>query len=245
MFQKKLFTLIFIRHDSQILLGLKKRGFGQNKWNGFGGKIEPNESVIEAAVRELREESCLTVKTTDIKHIGHLEFTFEGDSTMMDVRVFSSSIFEGTPTETEEMIPKWFDCDKIPFYDMWPDDSFWFPYMLQVDPGKACGEPLHAQHVMIDFSPRPEDTDEVQERCVDLWNIINSTSTTHLKEVNHPRIDEVIPEETSNGSTKSKEEFVINENSKAFPAIHAVKQLQAKGAVKAALETNVMKTATS
>ncbi|CAK1595719.1 unnamed protein product [Parnassius mnemosyne] len=131
MFLKKIFTLIFIRQDNQILLGLKKRGFGQNKWNGFGGKVELNESVMEAAVRELREESCLMCKTTDLKNIGHLEFTFEGDSTMMDVRVFSSSIFEGTPTETEEMIPKWFDCDKIPFHAMWPDDSLWFPYMLQ------------------------------------------------------------------------------------------------------------------
>lgn len=50
---------------------------------------------------------------------------------MMDVRVFSASIFKGTPTDTEEMAPKWFAFDEIPFQDMWPDDAIWFPYMLK------------------------------------------------------------------------------------------------------------------
>ncbi|KAJ2939130.1 hypothetical protein O0L34_g8443 [Tuta absoluta] len=128
---KKVFTLVFLQKDCQILLGMKKRGFGVGKWNGFGGKLEPNESVIEAAARELKEESCVNVKTSDLNNIGQLEFTFEGDPVMMDVRVFSTSVFEGTPAETEEMTPKWYDLDKIPFQDMWPDDMYWFPYMLK------------------------------------------------------------------------------------------------------------------
>ncbi|XP_068632159.1 oxidized purine nucleoside triphosphate hydrolase-like [Battus philenor] len=131
MSMKKVFTLIFIRKEDQILLGWKKRGFGKNKWNGFGGKLKPNETIKEAAVRELREESSLCVKTTDLMNVGHLEFTFEGDPVMMDVRVFSATAFEGTPAETEEMVPKWFRCDEIPFGDMWPDDRYWFPYMLR------------------------------------------------------------------------------------------------------------------
>ncbi|XP_072932324.1 oxidized purine nucleoside triphosphate hydrolase-like [Epargyreus clarus] len=128
---KKVYTLVFIRNESQILLGFKKRGFGVNKWNGFGGKVEPNETIIEAAARELREESCVSVATSDLKNIGHLEFTFEGEQTLMDVRVFSTSIFKGKPTETEEMRPKWFDYNNIPFDTMWPDDRIWFPYMLK------------------------------------------------------------------------------------------------------------------
>ncbi|CAH0719680.1 unnamed protein product, partial [Brenthis ino] len=131
MFSKKLYTLVFLRTETQILLGLKKRGFGINKWNGFGGKVEQNESIIDAAIRELNEECCVTVKNEDLKNIGHLEFTFEGDTVMMDVRVFSATVYKGTPTETEEMAPKWFDLDKIPFTDMWPDDRIWFPYMLK------------------------------------------------------------------------------------------------------------------
>ena len=51
MYTRKLFSLIFIRKTSEILLGLKKRGFGKNKWNGFGGKVEKGESVLQGAIR--------------------------------------------------------------------------------------------------------------------------------------------------------------------------------------------------
>ncbi len=40
-----------VTNESNILLGLKKRGFGSGKWNGFGGKVEANESIEEAAKR--------------------------------------------------------------------------------------------------------------------------------------------------------------------------------------------------
>lgn len=41
MFTNKLLTL--------VLLGMKKRGFGAGKWNGFGGKVQPGETIEEAA----------------------------------------------------------------------------------------------------------------------------------------------------------------------------------------------------
>jgi 8-oxo-dGTP diphosphatase/2-hydroxy-dATP diphosphatase len=47
----KVFTLVLVLKKSQILLGLKKRGLGVGKWNGFGGKIESQETVIQAAIR--------------------------------------------------------------------------------------------------------------------------------------------------------------------------------------------------
>ncbi|CAK1546900.1 unnamed protein product [Leptosia nina] len=130
MYVRKVYTLVFLREDSRLLLGLKKRGFGINKWNGFGGKLEPEETVIDAAARELKEECCINAKASDLKHIGNLEFTFEGESTLMDVKVFTSKIFNGEPQETDEMRPRWFNIDALPFEEMWPDDRIWFPYML-------------------------------------------------------------------------------------------------------------------
>ncbi|CAD0199084.1 unnamed protein product [Chrysodeixis includens] len=127
----KLFTLVFLRKEDEILLGFKKRGFGMNKWNGFGGKVEPNETIVEAAVRELSEESTMSVKPSDLINIAHLEFTFHDEPVLMDVRVFATNTFEGTPKETEEMTPKWFNIKELPFSNMWPDDELWFPYMLE------------------------------------------------------------------------------------------------------------------
>ncbi|KOB75198.1 Nudt1 protein [Operophtera brumata] len=131
MILNKVYTLVFLRNEQQILLGLKKRGFGVNKWNGFGGKVEPKEEILDAAVRELKEECCMSVRKHNLKNIGNLQFTFEGEALMMDVRVFSATSFVGDPEETEEMLPKWFDYDKIPFEDMWLDDKLWFPYLLK------------------------------------------------------------------------------------------------------------------
>ena len=50
----KLLTLLFVLRSepsSQVLLGFKKRGFGEDRWNGFGGKVQPGESISDAAVR--------------------------------------------------------------------------------------------------------------------------------------------------------------------------------------------------
>ncbi len=49
--KKKLYTLVFLVDDDRVLLGMKKRGFGAGKWNGFGGKVEPGETIEEAAIR--------------------------------------------------------------------------------------------------------------------------------------------------------------------------------------------------
>ncbi|CAK9804039.1 Oxidized purine nucleoside triphosphate hydrolase [Anthophora plagiata] len=124
-----LFSLVFVRNPEEILLGLKKRGFGENKWNGFGGKVEPGESIIQGAIREVKEECSITVE--DLKKIGILQFQFEGAETVLEVHVFETYQYHGELTESEEMRPKWFNLKEIPFKQMWPDDEYWFPYMLR------------------------------------------------------------------------------------------------------------------
>ena len=50
-------TLCFLINNSQVLLAMKKRGFGVGKWNGTGGKVIGDESVEQAAKRETKEAS--------------------------------------------------------------------------------------------------------------------------------------------------------------------------------------------
>lgn len=69
------------------------------------------------------EECCL--KVTKIEQIGKIIFEVVGDKQLMEVHVFLCDEFMGTPTETEEMHPTWFDMDKIPYHQMWPDDIMW------------------------------------------------------------------------------------------------------------------------
>ncbi len=125
----KKFTLCIILQNDRILLGMKKRGFGKGRWNGFGGKVNVNETIEEAVIREVKEESCLDI--TNPKKRGVIEFSFEKDkSEILQVHIFSVNDFSGTPKETEEMLPKWFNIDDIPYNDMWPDDKYWLPMLL-------------------------------------------------------------------------------------------------------------------
>ena len=47
----KLLTLLFVMQPNQVLLGMKKRGFGAGRWNGFGGKVQDGETIEDAAKR--------------------------------------------------------------------------------------------------------------------------------------------------------------------------------------------------
>uniref|UniRef100_A0A1B6KAA9 Oxidized purine nucleoside triphosphate hydrolase n=1 Tax=Graphocephala atropunctata TaxID=36148 RepID=A0A1B6KAA9_9HEMI len=124
----KVYTLAIIRNEAKILLGYKKRGFGKGKWNGFGGKVEEGESIIDAALREVKEECGLEPK--DLTKIGTLEFQFLENPEIMKVNVFKSEVFTGEVAESEEMLPKWFHKDDIPYANMWPDDKHWLPLLL-------------------------------------------------------------------------------------------------------------------
>ncbi|XP_017558701.1 7,8-dihydro-8-oxoguanine triphosphatase [Pygocentrus nattereri] len=129
MFTRKLLTLVLVVQPERVLLGMKKRGFGAGKWNGFGGKVQSGETIEQAARRELLEESGLTVDI--LQKIGNITFEFIGETELMDVHIFRADTYTGEPTESEEMRPQWFDIDKIPFSQMWADDVLWFPLMLQ------------------------------------------------------------------------------------------------------------------
>lgn len=125
---KKLLTLCIIHQHPRVLLGMKKRGFGEGRWNGFGGKIGVGETIEQATRREIREEAGIEVN--DLEKTGIINFEFQNNPEILEVHLFRSTSFSGNPIETEEMRPQWFPVSMIPFERMWPDDSYWFPLFL-------------------------------------------------------------------------------------------------------------------
>lgn len=124
-------TLLFLLRDNQILLAMKKIGHGSGKWNGTGGKCEPGETPEQAAIRECQEEVGVTARA--ITPAGILRFYQEPPVDMysnIDVHVYTCREWEGDPHESEEMKPKWFDIDTIPYENMWQDDQHWLPHVL-------------------------------------------------------------------------------------------------------------------
>jgi 8-oxo-dGTP pyrophosphatase MutT (NUDIX family) len=115
----------------EILLGMKKARFGAGKYNGFGGKVEEGESIAGATVREMREETGVRVRPEDLERVGHLTFLFPYKPEWEQVvHVFTARTWQGTPQESEEMAPAWFEVNEIPYDQMWDDDVYWLPRIL-------------------------------------------------------------------------------------------------------------------
>ncbi|KAL1690837.1 hypothetical protein GGG16DRAFT_54804 [Schizophyllum commune] len=153
------YTNAFIVRDGKILLGMKKRGFGIGKYvrtsttylwlgiNGFGtalrtftarcslrltprsgGKVEPEESSRDAAIREMEEESGIR---TPLQWAGTLLFFLEGVEKVFHCDVYRAETFEGEVIETDEMRPAWYSVDDIPYAQMWEDDPYWLPLLVE------------------------------------------------------------------------------------------------------------------
>lgn len=128
-------TLVFLvkkaddESVSQVCLALKKRGFGEGKWNGVGGKVEAGETCEEAARREAKEE--IGVEVGPLQKVGELAFYFSHNPAWDQlVHVYLCDEWEGEPAESEEMAPKWFDAEELPLEHMWVDDPHWLPHVL-------------------------------------------------------------------------------------------------------------------
>lgn len=120
----------------EILLAMKKRSLGAGKYNCYGGKKDHGETIEEAAVRELFEESKVKANIQSLKKVGELSFTFpempkeKGWDQVVHVYVVDS--WDGEPTETEEMhAPEWFSVNQIPYDKMWEADTIWMPEVLK------------------------------------------------------------------------------------------------------------------
>lgn len=127
----QLTTLCFLVRGDEILLAMKKRGFGIDKWNGAGGKVKSGESVVEAAIRETEEEIGVKISARDLKQWAILHFSFEGKPEWdNECHVFATKTWFGEPKESDEMRPQWFETAKLPFEKMWVDDPIWLPKIL-------------------------------------------------------------------------------------------------------------------
>ncbi len=114
-----------------VLLGLKKSGFGAGKWVGLGGHIEEGEKPEAAAVREVWEESGLLVPADSLQHMASIEFRFPvRPSWDQTAEVFVTWVYQGEAAESDEVAPRWFGEHELPLSLMWDDAKHWLPLVL-------------------------------------------------------------------------------------------------------------------
>ena len=108
---------------------MKKRGFGVGLWNGVGGKVQESENIEDAMKRETKEE--IEVDILEFKKVAEILFTFEDENIPdQDVHAYIATSWDGDPVETEKMKPEWFDFKDIPYSQMWEDEKYWMPIVL-------------------------------------------------------------------------------------------------------------------
>lgn len=141
----------------EICLAMKKRGHGEGWYNGAGGKLEPEESFKQAAIRETQEE--FGTKVTKLQEVAEIDFPPIDDDGYF-TKVYIATEWQGEPTESEEMRPEWFKLDEVPYDQMWDSDKKWLPKLLA---GKAFNALYHYEDgAIIDAKSSLTETGDYQ-----------------------------------------------------------------------------------
>ena len=119
----KLTTLCYIEQDKKyLMLHRTKKVNDQNhdKWIGIGGKFEDDESPDECLLREVREETGLTLVNYEFRGI----VTFVSDEWETEyMHLFTATGFEGELIECNEGNLEWVDKTAIFELNIWEGDK--------------------------------------------------------------------------------------------------------------------------
>ncbi len=131
-------VLIYARSGEDVLM-LRKTTQNEHfgKWNGLGGKLEPNESPLQAAVREFKEESGVSVSKERFRSLGWIMFPNFKPHQAEDwwVVVYDLELSEAekhrVPRETHEGELQWIRAELVPKLALWEGDMLFVPQVLR------------------------------------------------------------------------------------------------------------------
>jgi 8-oxo-dGTP diphosphatase len=122
-------TLCYIKHNGKTLMvyrNKKPNDIHEGKWNGLGGKLEAGETPEECVIREVEEESGLSIR--DPKLCGLLIFPkFKGNDWY--VFVFTANEFSGELIDSPEGKLEWIPDEKIQDLNLWESDHIFMPWI--------------------------------------------------------------------------------------------------------------------
>ncbi len=130
----KLATLCYVIDNTKertlMLHRVKKENdYHEGKWNGLGGKFEPGESPEECAIREVKEESGLTM--INPKMHGFITFPLFDGVDDWYVFIFTSDKFEGKMIDSREGILEWIPNKEVTALNLWDGDKIFLEWLYK------------------------------------------------------------------------------------------------------------------
>ena len=128
----KLATLCYIQKDGKTLMlyrNKKENDYHEGKWNGLGGKFEPGESPEECAIREIKEEAGLNVKSMKMK--GFITFPMFDGKEDWYVFLFVIDDFDGELIDSPEGKLEWIPDNELEKLNLWEGDQIFIPWLFQ------------------------------------------------------------------------------------------------------------------
>ena len=127
-------TLCYIQREGQYLMlhrVKKKNDVNQDKWVGIGGKFEDKESPEDCLLREVQEETGLTL--TSYAYRGLVTFVSDQWETEY-MHLFIADAFEGEIGPCDEGNLEWVDKDKVKDLPIWVGDKIFLDLLTQEVP---------------------------------------------------------------------------------------------------------------
>ena len=124
-------TLCYIEKDEKYLMlhrVKKENDQNKDKWIGVGGKFENGESPEDCMLREVKEETGLTLK--DYRYRGIVTFVLKGWGTEY-MHLFTATEFEGTLKNCDEGDLVWIPKSEIETLEIWEGDKVFFRLLAE------------------------------------------------------------------------------------------------------------------
>ncbi|CAH1400639.1 unnamed protein product [Nezara viridula] len=128
-------SLVIVKNENKVLLGLCKRGFNKDKYCVPGGVLQPKEDLQSCAIKNPKEQCGITIEK--LEKVGKIEVKFAGVQELLQFHIFMSDSYSGDIKETKEMTPEWFPLSDVPYDKMWQDMTVWLPHVLKGKKVKA------------------------------------------------------------------------------------------------------------